>query len=55
MHSMTGAEFHAMDWVVGAAGVLSLAFTALWLASPRFRDRVEQPKHRFQERLRGVE
>lgn len=55
MHSMTGAEFHAMDVVVGAAVMLALAFTVLWLASPRMRDRIEQPKHRFQERLRRAE
>ena len=51
MHSMTGASLSAMDAVVGAAVALALAFVVAWLISAKLRERIEQPKYRFQERL----
>ena len=52
MHSMTGASFNAMDAVVGVAIALALAFVVAWLVSPKLRVRLEEPKFRFQERLK---
>ena len=51
MHSMTGDSLSAMDAVVGAAVALALAFVVAWLISAKLRQRMEQPKYRFQERL----
>jgi hypothetical protein len=37
------------DLIVSASLLLALAFVAAWAGSPRLRDRIERPKHRFLE------
>jgi hypothetical protein len=50
---MTGESFGAIDLLVFAATICALAFTLVWALSPALRKRIERPKYRFQERLRG--
>jgi hypothetical protein len=50
---MTGESFGAIDVLVFSAIVCALAFTLAWALSPALRKRIERPKYRFQERLRG--
>jgi hypothetical protein len=39
------------NFVVGAVVALAAAFVLAWLARKDFRDRIEQPKHNFLDRL----
>lgn len=43
----------AIDILVLAAMACALAFVVAWAISPALRVRIERPKYRFQERLRG--
>ncbi|MFN7916893.1 MAG: hypothetical protein U0Q55_16230 [Vicinamibacterales bacterium] len=41
--------------IVGASLVLTGLFALAWLRSPALRDRIEEPKHQFQDRLQAHE
>ena len=50
---MTGEPFGAIDILVFVAMACAVAFVIAWAVSPALRVRIERPKYRFQERLRG--
>ena len=43
------------DVIVLASLALTGSFLIVWLLSPEWRARIEQPKHQFQEALRQFE
>lgn len=44
-----------LDFVVLIAVVMAIAFTAAWACSPKLRDWIERPKHRFLEDVGGYD
>ena len=56
MHDgMAGAQFSAMDLIVGLAVLCAVLFFTAWLVSPRLRVWVERPKYRFQANVRSYD
>ncbi|MBP7776685.1 MAG: hypothetical protein KA371_06115 [Acidobacteria bacterium] len=43
------------DLIVWASVVFTTIFVAAWAASPALRARIERPKHRFLEAVRGYD